>query len=215
MGEESMCKKPSLLIFAGPNGSGKSTVTKLFNIIGDYTNADDIVKSTNMSNINAAQFVEGLRYECVDLGKDFTFETVLSSDRYVNLIKTAHDRGFFVKVVFVLTADSIINVARVKSRVIKGGHDVPTDKIKSRYDKSLLNISKILPYCDVLHIYDNTDTAVRIFRKHKDEPIKIISNKYWSRNDIDRLINGTYDFEHKHDYMSEHIVVDDFNNIEI
>ncbi len=39
-------KKPLLLVFAGPNGSGKSTVTGFFEIVGEYTNADDIVAST-------------------------------------------------------------------------------------------------------------------------------------------------------------------------
>ena len=34
--------KPSLLVFAGPNGFGKSTIKSLFEIKGQYTNADDI-----------------------------------------------------------------------------------------------------------------------------------------------------------------------------
>lgn len=195
-----MCKKPSLLIFAGPNGSGKSTVTSLFKIVGDYTNADDIVRSSNMSNLEAAQYVESIRLKALQNKEDLTFETVLSADRYVEFIRTAYELEYFIKVVFVLTANSSMNVARVKLRVQEGGHDVPADKIKSRYIKSLNNLSRIIPYCDIVHVYDNSDTACRIFRKHKDESIKIISNKYWSRNDIERLVNGSYDFEHKHDY---------------
>lgn len=44
-------KKPLLLVFAGPNGSGKSTVTGYFEIVGEYTNADDIVASTGIDNV--------------------------------------------------------------------------------------------------------------------------------------------------------------------
>lgn len=35
--------KPMVLLFAGPNGSGKTTVKEYFDIVGRYTNADDIV----------------------------------------------------------------------------------------------------------------------------------------------------------------------------
>lgn len=36
-------RKPMVLFFAGPNGSGKSTITQYFEIVGEYTNADDMV----------------------------------------------------------------------------------------------------------------------------------------------------------------------------
>ncbi|MGN0711100.1 MAG: hypothetical protein ACI4LO_04990 [Anaerovoracaceae bacterium] len=49
-------KKPMLLVFAGPNGSGKSTIKQYFEIVGTYTNADDIVAATGMSNEDAATF---------------------------------------------------------------------------------------------------------------------------------------------------------------
>ena len=191
-----MNKRPSLLVFAGPNGSGKSTITQLFNTIGDYTNADDIVRSSNIDNLEAAKLVEQVRNNNIYKGIDFTFETVLSSERYVDLIKRAHNSGYFVKVVFVLTSDSNINVSRVNIRFMNGGHGVPEDKIKSRYIKSINNIHEIIDCCDIMHIYDNTEKAIRIFRKHKDEQYRIFENKYWSRRDIERLINGTYDSNH-------------------
>ena len=51
-------KKPMVLVLAGPNGSGKSTITQYFDKIGTYTNADDIVAATGMSNQEAAEFVD-------------------------------------------------------------------------------------------------------------------------------------------------------------
>lgn len=47
-------KKPMILVFAGPNGSGKSTITQYFDKVGTYTNADEIVAATGMSNEEAA-----------------------------------------------------------------------------------------------------------------------------------------------------------------
>ena len=54
-------KKPMLIVYAGPNGSGKSTVLSHLNHFGEYTNADDVVAATGMSNIEAAQFVDAKR----------------------------------------------------------------------------------------------------------------------------------------------------------
>ena len=71
-------RKPMVLVLAGPNGSGKSTITQYFEKVGVYTNADDIVMATGMSNENAAVFVDEKRYQSIDLQEDFTFETVLS-----------------------------------------------------------------------------------------------------------------------------------------
>lgn len=53
MGKESMQnRKPMLLVLAGPNGSGKSTITTFFEKVGKYTNADDIVATTGMDNMD-------------------------------------------------------------------------------------------------------------------------------------------------------------------
>lgn len=52
MGKESMQnRKPMILVLAGPNGSGKSTITTFFDKVGKYTNADDVVATTGMDNM--------------------------------------------------------------------------------------------------------------------------------------------------------------------
>lgn len=184
--------KPTLLIFAGPNGSGKSTVTKLFKRYGEYSNADDIVLATGMSNLKAAQIADSRRYELIEEHKDFTFETVLSSKRKMELIKQAKDAGYFIKCVFVLTNNPNINIERVQSRVDKGGHDVPEDKIISRYYKSLKQIPELLSLCDIMHIYDNTKAVTRIVRKHKEQ-FSVYPNQYWPDSEVVKLIYGEID----------------------
>ncbi len=172
-------KKPLLLVFAGPNGSGKSTVTGYFEIVGEYTNADDIVASTGIDNVTAAQMVDEKR--------DFSFETVLSSEYKLEILEKAKESGYFIKCVFVLTTNPHINVGRVCTRVAQGGHIVPEDKIISRYYKSLANIKKLLEICDILHVYDNTVTPRRIIRKHKDD-ISVFPNELWDEKKILTLI---------------------------
>lgn len=188
---DSALRKPMLLCFAGPNGSGKSTITKFFEIAGEYTNADDVVSSTGMENEEAAKFVDKKRYDSIEAKSDLTFETVLSSKYKMDILRKSKAEGYFIKCVFVLTADPELNVARVESRVMQGGHDVDREKVKTRFYKSLANIKELMSLCDILHVYDNTDTPYRIIRKHKDS-ITIFPNEYWDEEDIIALITGTY-----------------------
>lgn len=172
-----------ILFFAGPNGSGKSTIKQYFESVGEYTNADDIVAATGMSNADAAVFVDERRYDSIDKKEDFTFETVLSSKYKIEILEKAKVNGYFIKGVFVLTDNPDINIARVDARVASGGHDVDKKKITDRYYKSLKNISKLMDICDILHVYDNTIIPTRIIRKHKDD-ISIFPNTYWPEKRI-------------------------------
>ena len=184
MGKESMQnRKPMILVLAGPNGSGKSTITTFFDKVGKYTNADDVVAATGMDNMEAAVLVDKMRYESIDKKEDFTFETVLSSNYKLNILRKAKEEGYFIKCVFVLTVDPQINIARIESRVASGGHDVDSRKVVERYYKSINNIKELLDICDIMHVYDNTETPKRIIRKHKDE-LSIYPNEYWSEQDI-------------------------------
>ena len=180
-------KKPMVLVIAGPNGSGKSTFTQYFEKIGEYTNADDIVASTGIDNQEAARLVDEKRYAAIANKKDFTFETVLSSEYKLDILRKAKAEGYFIKCIFVLTVNSYVNITRVKMRVSQGGHDVAKDKIIQRYKKSLANIKELLKLCDIMHVYDNTVEPFRIIRKHKED-ISIFSNDFWSENDILELM---------------------------
>jgi predicted ABC-type ATPase len=162
-----MKRKPEIIVFAGPNGSGKSTITKMANIIEPYINADDIKKANHCSDIQAAQTADSMKNTLIDTKTDFTFETVLSTNRNLNLLKRAKDNGYFIKCFYVLTANPMINITRVQVRKASGGHDVPKEKIVSRYVKAFHLIPSLLELCDICHIYDNSDTPFRIFKKEK------------------------------------------------
>ena len=172
---------------AGPNGSGKSTITQYFEKIGTYTNADDVVAATGMSNEEAAKLVDSKRYASIELKEDFTFETVLSSKFKLDILEKAKAEGYFIKCIFVLTVDPLINVARVETRVASGGQDVEKKKIIERYYKSLNNIKRLMDICDILHVYDNTLEPVRIIRKHKED-ISIFPNELWTEKKIVELL---------------------------
>lgn len=179
-------KLPEIIVFAGPNGSGKTTITHMAKTNGIYINADDIKKSTSCSDLEAAIKAEELRETLLEKRKDFTFETVLSTDRNLKLLKKAKENGYFIRCIYVLTSDYNINITRIHMREKMGGHTVPEEKIKARYKKALHLIPELLKICDIVHIYDNTNVPFRIFKKRKTKYFHW-SNKYWDYSDIQKL----------------------------
>ena len=190
-------KLPEVLVFAGPNGSGKSTITRMAGIVGNYINADDIKRTTLCTDLEAAIKAEELRERMIAEKKDFTFETVLSTERNLLLLQKAKEQGYFVRGIYVLTANPDINVARVFARQALGGHGVPEDKVRSRYDKALELIPQLVTVCDILHIYDNTDEPFRIFKKRKNVYYRW-PNMFWSNKQIEEL-SGISNFVGKGD----------------
>ena len=193
MSENNAVKLPEVIVFAGPNGSGKTTITGMAKTVGEYINADDIKRTTLCTDIEAALKAEELREKMILEKKDFTFETVLSTDRNLRLLKKAKEQGYFVRCIYVLTVNADINVARVSARQAIGGHGVPEDKIRSRYSKALALIPQLVEVCDILHVYDNTKEPFRIFKKRKDIYFHW-ENKYWDFEKISEL-TGINEYE--------------------
>ena len=183
---ENKILKPEVIAFAGPNGSGKSTITRMAKTAGRYINADDIKRSTLCTDLEAAQKAEQLRNLAIAEHADFTFETVLSTDRNLLLLQRAKEEGYFVRGIYVLTADPFINVARVSARVALGGHDVPKEKILNRYERALHLLPQLVEICDILHIYDNTEEPFRIFKKRKDVYYRWC-NAFWNEQALEQL----------------------------
>lgn len=178
---------PEIIVFAGPNGSGKTTVTSLAKVIAPYINADDIKRATLCSDMEAAVNAEKLREDALEKRISFTFETVLSTNRNLELLKRAKDNGYFIRCIYVLTSNSDINILRVEAREASGGHGVPKEKIKERYEKCLKLLPEIGKVCDIMHVYDNTVTPFRIYKKRKEEHF-IWENEFWGREKIENLL---------------------------
>ena len=182
-------KKPEVVVFAGPNGSGKSTFTELLKPPMDYINADEIKKNLKCSDLEAAQLAEKQRENHIEHMNEFCFETVLSTQRNLKLLERAKEKGYFIRCYYILTADPVINVWRVKSRVESGGHDVPEEKIIARYDRALALVKDLVKICDICHIYDNSgNKPFRILKKRKEQ-IFYDECRDWYIEDIRALTN--------------------------
>lgn len=101
----------------------------------------------------AADFIRNKLIEC---SKSFTFETVMSFPDKVDLLRKAQSRGYRTYLYYVATEDPSINISRVKYRVKMGGHDVPEDKIVSRYARSLDLLIQAIKFTNRSYIFDNS-----------------------------------------------------------
>lgn len=192
MDTENILSKPKVVVFAGPNGSGKSTITDKCNICGTYVNADIIQKQNNLTAYDAAIRATNQRIQLLDSNEDFTFETVLSTERNLLLLKNAKSKGYFIRGFYILTYSPDINVLRVRTRVQQGGHDVPEEKIRTRYKKALKLLPQFIEICDVCSVYDNSlDIPCRIYKKYHGEVYQ--TNDVWNTQEaIKSLVNGNY-----------------------
>ena len=104
----------------------------------------------------AAVLADAIRRELLAQGSSFTFETVMSSPDKIEFLREAQSRGYRTYLYFVATDDPAINVERVRLRVSQGGHDVPEDRIRSRYRRSIDLLDEACAVADRAFVFDNS-----------------------------------------------------------
>ena len=196
-------RKPILIVIAGPNGSGKTSTTRLF-IKHEwaeqcvYINPDEIAQSkfgdwNNPDAVRqAVEYCEEWREQLLKEHKDFIFETVLSSDSKVDFLKRAKEEGYFIRIFFICTETPSINAARIAKRVMEGGHDVPIQKIISRYLKAITNATRVAAFADRAYFYDNSidnQEARILFRTTDGQLVKQYTESIpeWAKTIKDKL----------------------------
>ena len=105
----------------------------------------------------AAFVADYIRNNMLNVVHQFTIETVLSDVRKLEFIDLAKKLGYKIYLYFVSTKDVEINIKRVAQRVALGGHDVPIEKIRKRYIKSLENLFDTIKLCDRAYLFDNSE----------------------------------------------------------
>ena len=157
--------RPTLTIVAGSNGCGKSTLTASSrNNFQDapVLDPDAVAKSLQEltsvpgSDLEAGKQVLRKADELLGASQSFTVETTLSGSTYLRIASRARDRGYVVVGVFIGTSSVEINIERVRARVLKGGHDIPEEDQRRRYPRTLANMGKLLPLCDMAIFFDNS-----------------------------------------------------------
>lgn len=159
---------PRLRLVAGPNGSGKTSLTRQllqeYDLkLGQYINPDDIALqlapeiADDTERALAAQKVAKIqRNICVANGNSLTYESVMSHPSHLEFIQGAKDKGFRIYLYYIGVCDPAICAERVKMRRETGGHDVPTEKIESRYHRSMKHLADACRHVDRAYLFDNS-----------------------------------------------------------
>lgn len=122
-------------------------------------NVQSLVIPAALSNSYLASILaDFIRQQLLNRKISFTFETVMSSPDKIELLAKAKVQGFRTYLYYIATDNPAINVWRVKRRVELGGHDVPTDKIISRFHRSLALLPDAIRNSDRAYLFDNSGT---------------------------------------------------------
>lgn len=166
----SAARPPRIYVLAGVNGAGKSSVAgAAFREHGaDYYNPDEAARelktanpglSQTQANGAAWQRGRGLLERAIAERLDFAFETTLDASTIPRLLAEAAEKGIEVYVWYAGLATPELHIARVRARVARGGHDIPEEAIRRRFEHSRLNLIQLLPALAALRLYDNSAEA--------------------------------------------------------
>jgi predicted ABC-type ATPase len=161
---------PNIYVFAGVNGAGKSSIAgaAFRNNGADYYNPDEAARGLKAANpgldqtqANSAAWHRGreLLERAIAGGLDFAFETTLGASTIPRLLTDAARQGIAVHVWYAGLATPELHIARVRARVARGGHDIPEQTIRRRFEHSRLNLIQMLPVLSALRVYDNSAEA--------------------------------------------------------
>ena len=155
-----------IIIIAGPNGAGKTTFANQI-LAGDqagypFVNADIIARGLNPDNPESEAFRAGRLMlqrieDLVESGTSFALETTLSGLAYSRSIPRWQSRGYRVELYFLSLPVADMAVGRVYNRVSEGGHNIPEDVIRRRFEGGLTNFHQIYKnLVDNWVLYDNS-----------------------------------------------------------
>lgn len=193
MTETSRERAPRLVVIGGPNGAGKSTVAP--EILSDgfqveeFVNADVIAQGLSSGDPGSMAFTAGrimlerIR-ELANRRADFAFETTLASRTLAPWIRRwmADEYEFHLVYVWIPTAD--LAVQRVNHRVRSGGHFIPNETVRRRYERGLDNFRRLYaPICTAWYVYDNSSAGgAEIVAEGDSSGVSSVTDeRIWSR----------------------------------
>lgn len=129
--------------------------------------------------IEAGRLMLSRIHELMGAGVDFAFETTLATRSYVSLVKSAQQVGYKVTLLFIWIDSPATAMQRVAERVVKGGHNIPSEVIERRYYRGLFNLINLyIPICDYWMVVNNEAVTPEPIAEGGVNIGSIIINKY-------------------------------------
>lgn len=157
---------PNVYLIGGCNGAGKTTIalTMLPRYLDchEFINADLIAAGLSPFHVESVALQAGrLMLDRMNLLRDaevdFAFESTLASRSFVPFLKSCQAKGYQVQLLYLWLENVELAIERVANRVLEGGHNIPEDTIRRRYEAGRRNFLELyLPLADEWRIFDNT-----------------------------------------------------------
>jgi predicted ABC-type ATPase len=182
---------PGVVVLGGPNGAGKSTAApRLLRgslRVEEFVNADTLAQGLSAFHpqdvaLEAGRITLARLDSLESQRKSFAFESTLASHALVRRLRRLKKRGYSVHVVYLWLPTVDLALARVAERVRTGGHAVPAQTVRRRFDRGRRNFFTLYrPLADTWRLYDaSAITGPRLAATGgQEEPTKLHDPKTW------------------------------------
>lgn len=179
-----------VFVIGGPNGAGKSTAAHalLPEYVGvrQFVNADEIARglagfAPESVAAEAGRIMLGRIHALARTGVGFAFETTLASRSFAPWLGRLRETGYRVHLLYLWIPSAEFAIRRVAARVQAGGHEVPENVIRRRYERGRRNFVELYsPLADTWEVYDNSGLTPRVVASGgRDEAPHILDGETW------------------------------------
>jgi predicted ABC-type ATPase len=183
---------PNIFVIAGPNGAGKSTTARSllpdYMACAEFVNADDIARGLSAFRPESVGWEAGrlMLTRLAELARsrvDFAFETTLASRSFAPWLRQQQAENYNVHLLYCWLPSAEMAVARVESRVRAGGHHVPEDDVRRRYERSRNNFLQLyMTLANTWEVYENSGAKrCSVAFGGLDSPIAVVEPAIWQR----------------------------------
>lgn len=166
---------PNAVLIAGPNGAGKTTFARQFIPLLHpgvaFLNADEIQRESSQFATAAAAARELLtRLDAAEAAaSSFAVETTLASKTYLSRLRRWSQLGFVTVIHFIELPSPDFAIARVRARVAAGGHAIPEEDVRRRFDRGLKLFLEVYNKAfDVSYYWFSDEDGLRLLSMHPD-----------------------------------------------
>ena len=153
-------------IIAGVNGTGKSSLTGSLKAqtksLGTIIDTDKIIAEAGVDALTGGKLAVKKLRSCLEQGVCFTQETTLAGRFTQKAARQAREDGYYIRLYYVGLDSAEESIYRIANRVARGGHDIPSELVHSRFHKRWENLADVLPYCDEAVFFDNDNGFLEV-----------------------------------------------------